>query len=463
MSRPPSLPEDGLWRSGPIFSASNRPLARLIGRPVLAFLRIEAAGGVVLFIATVAALLLANSGWSDWYESVWATEVELTVGSFHLAEDLRHWVNDALMAVFFLVVGLEIKYEIVNGQLRDPRSAAVPIAAALGGMAVPALIYTAFNAGGPGSPGWGVPMATDIAFAVGVMALLGRGVPASARVFLLTLAIADDIGAIAVIALFYSRDLALDWLLAAAVGVLAILALRVLRVWTLPPYLLVGAAVWLATYESGVHATIAGVVLGLLAPARPLLNQERARELLRTSGPERFDVTEWRRYRFVIGESVSVAERLQHTLHPWSSFLVLPVFALANAGIDVRGGVLSAAADSPVTVGVALGLVVGKIAGITLTSWLVVRLGLGRLPAGMRWFTLVGLAALAGIGFTVALFIAGLAFPDAPALAADAKVGILAGSVLAAVAGAVLLRVDAARRTAATRRPASVEAVAGRA
>lgn len=460
MSQRSALPEKGLWRTGPIFSASNRPLARLVGRPVLAFLRIEAAGGVVLFIATVVALALANSGWSEWYQSVWETEVEFTVGSFHLAADLGHWVNDALMAVFFLVVGLEIKYELVNGQLRDPRSAAVPIAAAVGGMVVPALIYAAFNAGGEGSSGWGVPMATDIAFAVGVMALLGRGVPAPARVFLLTLAIVDDIGAITVIAVFYTQDLALDWLAAAVAGVLALLVLRVLRVWTLPPYLLVGAAVWLATYQSGVHATIAGVALGLLAPAKPLLNRERARELLRDRGPERFDVDEWRRYRFVIGESVSVAERLQHVLHPWSSFLVLPVFALANAGIDLRGGVLAEAAGSPVTVGVALGLLVGKLVGITATSWLMVRLKLGRLPAGMTRLTLLGVAALGGIGFTVAVFIAGLAFPGAPALTGDAKVGILAGSVAAAVGGAVLLRLDAARRHAATRRDAPAGAAA---
>lgn len=445
----PAPTEEQLWRTRPTFSASNGPLARLVGRRLLAFLRVEAAGGVVLFAATVVALTLANTPWSDWYESVWATELEITLGSFHLAEDLRHWVNDGLMAVFFLVVGLEIKYELVNGHLRDPRSAAVPIAAAVGGMVVPAAIYAAFNAGGDGAPGWGVPMATDIAFAVGVLALLGRRIPAPARVFLLSLAIVDDVGAISVIAIFYSQDLALDWLAAAGAGLLAVLLLRALRVWSVPVYLLVGAGVWLATYQSGVHATIAGVVLGLLAPAKPLLDQERARQVLRNGGPQRFDADQWRRYRFVIGESVSVSERLQHILHPWSSFLVLPVFALANAGIDLRGGVLGEALGSPVTVGVALGLVVGKLIGVIGTSWLMVRLRLGRLPLGLNWLTMVGLAALAGIGFTVALFIAGLAFPGAAGLAADAKIGILVGSVVAAVLGAVLLRLDSARRAAA--------------
>ncbi len=444
----PASPGEELWRTRPPFSASDGPLARLVGRRLLAFLRVEVAGGVVLLVATAAALLLANSPAAGWYESLWATRLEFTVGSLHLAGDLRHWVNDALMAIFFLVVGMEIKYEIVNGHLRDPRSAAVPIAAAIGGMVAPAAIYAAFNAGGAGAAGWGVPMATDIAFAVGVLALLGRRIPSPARVFLLTLAIVDDIGAISVIAIFYTQNLALDWLAVAGAGVVAVLMLRALRVWSVPAYLAVGAGVWLATYQSGVHATIAGVVLGLITPARPLLRQDRVREVLRNGGPVPFDVERWRHYRFVIGESVSVSERLQHTLHPWSSFVVLPIFALANAGIDLRSGALNDVLTSPVTAGVALGLVVGKIIGIAATSWLVVRLKLGRLPAGVGWSTLLGLGALGGIGFTVALFIAGLAFPGAVDLAADAKIGILVGSTVAAVVGLALLWVGATRRSA---------------
>jgi NhaA family Na+:H+ antiporter len=441
----PTPGKDGPWRTGPIWIASDRRLARLVARPVASFMKVEAAGGIVLFVAAVAALVWANSAWSESYETLWTTEVVLEVGGFSLAEDLRHWINDGLMVLFFLVVGMEIKYEITTGELRDPRAAMVPIAAAVGGMVVPAAIYASLNAGGEGAAGWGIPMATDIAFALGVVALLGRRIPAPARLFLLSLAIVDDIGAIAVIGVFYTDDLSLGWLAAAGAGVLGIVALRRLRVWSFYPYLLVGGFCWLATYQSGVHATIAGVVVGLLTPAKPLLDEAQARRRAREAAPDRLDAKQLRKFQFLLGESVPVAERIEYSLHPWTSYVVLPLFALANAGIDLRGGVLGDAAGSAVTVGIVLGLVLGKTVGVLVTSWLAVRLRLGRLPTGVNWPMLSGLAVLAGIGFTVSLFIAGLAFPSGGVQEADAKVGILVGSVIAALVGAAVLWLNAVR------------------
>lgn len=419
--------------------ASDRRLAKFVGRPVASFLRVEAAGGVILLVAAVVALIWANSPWSGGYEGLWTTEIWFRIGSFEMAEDLRHWVNDGLMAIFFLVVGLEIKYELVSGELRDPKSAMLPIMAAFGGMAVPAAIYLAINAGGNGEAGWGIPMATDIAFALGVLAVLGRRIPSPARVFLLTLAIVDDIGAITVIAIFYTADLSLPWLAAAGAAIIAVLLLRRVRVWSISVYVVLGAFIWFAMFESGVHATIAGVIMGLLTPAKPLLDQAQARDYARRSIPDELDATELRRYRFLLGESVPVAERMERTLHPWSSYVILPVFALANAGIDLRGGMLSDALDSPVTMGVALGLIFGKTIGVTLASWLTVRLGFGRLPTGTGWAILFGLSIVAGVGFTVSLFITGLAFGDTSIAAADAKIGVLGGSIVAACAGAAVL------------------------
>ncbi|PSL05315.1 sodium/proton antiporter (NhaA family) [Haloactinopolyspora alba] len=431
--------ESRIWRTGPIWMASDRRLARFVGRPVASFLRVEVAGGVVLLGAALIALLWANSPIADSYQQLWETEITLRVGAYELTEDLRHWVNDGLMALFFFVVGLEIKYEMVSGELRDPRSAAVPIIAAAGGMIVPAVIYLAFNAGGAGADGWGIPMATDIAFALGVLAMLGRRIPSPARVFLLTLAIVDDIGAITVIAVFYTDDLQLHWLALSAAGVVGVVLLRWVRVWSTYVYIIVGVFVWFAMFQSGVHATIAGVIMGLLTPAQPLLDQSQARAYARASIPDELTAAELRRYRFLLGESVPVAERLERGLHPWSSYVVLPIFALANAGIDLRGGVLGDALSSSVTLGVAMGLVVGKTVGITVTSWLAVRLKLGRLPTGTSWPTMVGLASVAGIGFTVSLFVTGLAFGEHGVVAADAKVGVLGGSIIAACVGAAIL------------------------
>ena len=431
---------DDLWRLGPVYSESDRALARLVARPVREFLRVETAGSVLLLVAALTALVWANSPWADAYDSFWHAHVRLDLGTFTLDETLQHWVNDALMVIFFFVVGLEIKYELVRGDLRDPRTAALPIVAAFGGMVFPAGIYFLVVGGGEGSSGWGIPMATDIAFAVGVLGLLGRRIPSPARLFLLTLAIVDDIGAIVVIAVFYTEDLDLV-ALAAAVALLALMVgMRLLRIWAIWAYVVVGLLAWLATLQSGVHATLAGVAIGLITPTAALLDEKVARGYAQRALADRhLDAEEAHRLRFLLDESVSVVERLQTRLHPVSAYVVLPVFALANAGVDLGGGVLGEALDSAVAVGIAAGLVVGKPLGILIASYVAVRLGLGRLPQGTGWRMVTGLGAVGGIGFTVSLFIAQLSFPGDELLTGEAKVGILLGSLAAALLGVALL------------------------
>jgi NhaA family Na+:H+ antiporter len=393
-------------------SRDSRPRAAVralpeTGRAVFDFLRTEAGGGAVLLLAALAALVWANSPWKGAYQDLWHHEIAVGSGSWAVRETLEHWINDGLMALFFFVVGLEIKRELVSVELRDRRTAALPAVAAVGGMVVPAALFWLVAGGGPAARGWGVPMATDIAFAVGVLALLGSRVPRALKVFLLTLAIVDDIGAIAVIAVFYNARLDPDWLMGAAALLGVVLAARRLGRGWIVAFVPIALLVWYCTYRSGVHPTIAGVALGLLTPmgligGRPLL------------------------------------ERLEARLHPWSSYLVVPLFALANAGVSLEGDALGDAAASRLTWAVVVGLVVGKLVGIAGTTAVVVRSPLGQLPSGVRLRHVLGAAALGGIGFTVSLFITGLAFSDA-ALQAQAKVGILAGSTLAALLGAAVL------------------------
>lgn len=377
-------------------------------RPLRTFLRTEAGGGVLLLVATVAALVWANGPWSATYGDFWHRTLTIGPAAWELTEDLQHWVNNAFMTVFFFVVGLEIKREVAVGELRRVRVAMLPALGAVGGMVVPALLFLLFAGGGAASSGWGIPMATDIAFAVGVLSLLGRRAPGGLKLFLLTLAIVDDIGAIAVIAVFYSDDLDLQALLAAAAVIAVIVVLRVLEVERALPYVALAALLWYSVFESGVHATIAGVVMGLLVRAQPRP-----------------------------GEHASPAERVQRLLHPWSSFVVIPLFALANAGVSLDGGI-AAGAPSAVATGIVAGLVVGKPVGVTLGAWLAVRLRIGSLPQGVGWGDLVGAATLAGIGFTVSLFVAGLAFDD-EALASAARLAILVASVAASVVGAAFV------------------------
>nr|WP_246303573.1 Na+/H+ antiporter NhaA [Nocardioides thalensis] len=390
-------------------------------------------------------MVWANSPWGGSYDDFWHAHVTLEVGPFGVEGSLQHWVNDALMVVFFFVVGLEIKYELVNGDLRDPRTAALPIVAAVGGMVVPAAIYAAIAGGGDAGAGWGIPMATDIAFAVGVLGLLGQRIPSAARLFLLTLAIVDDIGAILVIAVFYTADLDLRWLVIALVLLGLVVAMRLARVWALPAYLVVGVATWYALLESGVHATLAGVALGLLTPATALLRADVAREYADEALHDRaLDQEEVHRLRFLLVESVPMVERLQHHLHPVSAYVVLPVFALANAGVHLGAG-LGDAVTSSVALGIGAGLVLGKPVGILLACFLAVRLGLARLPRDTGWAQVAGVGAVAGIGFTVSLFIAGLSFPDAPGLTEQAKIGILLASLVAALVGTALLLLSTRR------------------
>ena len=414
---------------------SGRTLARA-AQPVVRFLHVEAAGGVLLLAATAVALLWANSPWRASYEALWSTEITLQVGSFELVDDLRHLVNDFLMAIFFFVVGMEIKREVVVGELRDRRAAALPAMAALGGMVVPAALFLVVNVGREGQDGWGVPMATDIAFALAVVTVLGDRVPPAAKVMLLALAIVDDIGAVAVIAIFYSDSLSLRWLLGACGLVVAMSLLQRWRVAYVPVLMVVALAVWLAVYKSGVHATIAGVVMGLLMGAKPRLDEvgvERLVDALEDRSD--LDAGEVRATAAAIKASVSDCDRAIDALHPWTSFVIVPAFALANAGVELSGNALSS--PSRVFVGVFVGLVIGKLVGVAGFSWLAVRLGIARLPDGVGWPHIVGLAAVAGVGFTVALFIADLAFTDAQL--DDAKLGVLTASLVASLIGAVLL------------------------
>ena len=389
-------------------------------RPLRDFLHTEAAGGVALLLAAAVALVWANSPWQDAYVELWDTVLRIDIGDWELALDLRGWINEGLMTIFFLVVGLEIKRELVDGELREPRRAALPAIAAVGGMIVPAVLYLAVNAGGDGSSGWAIPMATDIAIAVGVVSLLGARIAPSLKIFLLTLAIADDVGAIAVIAIVFSEDLDVRSILIAAGLVIVLTFARRLHVQLAVVYVALGIALWLALHESGIHATIAGVIVGLMTPTRPV----RRRDVI--------DAEE------VDDQSVSVVEWLEHLLHPWTSFLIVPLFALANAGVPITGGALADAASSPVTYGIVLGLVIGKPIGIALFTWVAVRAGIGVLPTASTWRAIAGIGAVAGIGFTVSLFVTGLAFDDV-GMQDEAKIGILAASLIAAVIGAVIL------------------------
>jgi NhaA family Na+:H+ antiporter len=415
---------------------------RLI-RPLVDFLRTEAAGGVALVAAAIAALLWANSPWDASYDDVWTTHLAVALGDWELDLDLRDWINDGLMVLFFFVVGLEIKRELVEGELRDRRRAVLPVWAALGGMIVPALIYAAFNAGGEGTDGWGIPMATDIAMAVGVLSLLGSRASPSLKLFLLALAIVDDIGAIVVIAVFYTKDIGGEALLVSA-GLLAVMAvMRRAGVTSVAPYAVLGAALWLALHESGVHATLAGVALGLMTPTQPIRHPELidAGELADVSSYEAA-----RQTATAARESVSVVEWLEHQLHPWTSFVIVPLFVLANAGVPLSGSAVSDALTSSVAGGIVVGLVVGKFAGVAGFTWLAARLRVARLPEGATWSGILGVSALAGIGFTVSIFITDLAFAGTT-LEDQAKIAILAASVLAAAIGSALL-VTLARRPA---------------
>lgn len=427
---------------------SDRFVPRRFIQPLQGFLAREAASGIVLFAAAVAALWWANSSFSDSYQSLFDTEFGLEVGAFHLSETLGHVINDGLMAIFFFVVGLEIKRELVVGELRDRRQAMLPIIAAVGGMVFPALVYLMFASTAARS-GWAIPMATDIAFSIGVLALLGRRVPPGAKLLLLALAIVDDLGGILVIAVFYTAEIQISFLTIGLLGLVVVGVASRVGIRSHVFYVPMAIAVWYCFLESGVHATIAGVALGFLTPARPMYSKEefdtKSREILDlfpVGGSELEDQQQTDFEALTLSElareAVAPLIRNEHRLGAWSSFVIIPVFALANAGVDFRGVGIFEALSSPVALGTAFGLVVGKTLGITLFAWLAVRSGLARLPDNMNWRHVTGVAATAGIGFTVAIFISSLAFDDA-LITDQAKAGIFAGSIVAGLLGAIIL------------------------
>ncbi|MBC7375452.1 MAG: Na+/H+ antiporter NhaA [Frankiales bacterium] len=409
------------------------------------YLKTEAGGAVLLLLATLTALIWANSPVSGSYERLWGTTLSLQLGDSGITESLRHWVNDGLMALFFLLVGLEIARELSIGEYRDKRAVIAPALAALGGLVLPAVIYLAVAGDGEAARGWGIAISTDTAFALGVLALVGPRCPNRLRLFLLALAIVDDVAAIGVIAVFYTADLDVAALGLAVLLFLVVVALRAARVANPAPYVVVASLMWLATYASGVHPTVAGVALGLLfaayAPAEAQLERtqmlgrrflsaptaERARDLMRT-----------------VSSTLSANDRLTQRLHPVVSFGVVPLFALANAGVALDPEALRRAAASPVAIGIVLGLVLGKLTGVLGGTWVALRLPASTFVGGVRWGQVTGVASVAGIGFTIALFITDLAFTD-PQLRQDAKVGILAGSLLAALLSLGVFRFLAAR------------------
>ncbi|GAB3692711.1 Na+/H+ antiporter NhaA [Angustibacter aerolatus] len=435
MSTQSLLPRPG--RPGPALRL-RVPLP-FVSPPLQRFLANEAGGAMLLLVATVLALVWANLPGGT-YESFWHTATEIRVGSMSWGLDLRHWVNDAAMAIFFLVVGLEISREVTVGELRNPRAVVVPALGAVGGLALPALIFTAFEHGGPAAAGWGIPMSTDTAFLVGVLALFGPRCPDQLRLFLLTLAIVDDIGAITVMALFYTDSVSVPALVVAGLLLAVLVAMRWLRVWRLTPFVLVGLALWVAVSASGVHPTLAGVLMGVTVPAAHVPQEQRDR--LRYYGRAVAEAPSPTRVRLATSAAratVAANDRLQEALHPVSASFVVPLFGLANAGVLLDGAALRAAASSSLTLAIVLALLVGNAVGISALAAIALRTRLGDLPGQVRYGHLVGGAVLAGIGFTISLFITDLAFDD-PRLQSEAKIGVLTGSLLAAVLGSVLLR-----------------------
>ncbi len=420
--------------------------------PIQEFLHKEASGGILLIIATVIALAWANSPFAESYHHLWHTYINIDIGGVGLNYSLHHWINDGLMVIFFFVVGLEIKRELLVGELSSAKKAALPIAAALGGMIFPALIYTIFNLGSESASGWGIPMATDIAFVVGILALLGNRVPLSLKIFILALAIVDDLGAVLVIAIFYTSNISLTSLMIAGGLIILLIAMNRLGVRNLLVYTLVGVALWLAFLKSGVHATVAGVLLAFTIPVSSRINTQKFKNETENLIKEFDNAGEHGEDVLTNSERLSIVDkienncekiltplqRFEHGLHPWVSFFIMPVFALANAGVTIGSG-LTSALIHPVSIGIILGLFLGKQIGIFGFSYLAVKLKLASEPEGVSWKKIYAAAILAGIGFTMSLFIANLAFTS-PELLDTAKVGILSGSLISGIVGFIILK-----------------------
>ena len=432
------------------------PAIDQVTRPVQRFMHQEAAGGIVLLIAAVSAFALANSPLGQGFRDIWETHFVIGIHDFRYDKTFHHWINDALMAIFFFVVGLEIKRSLVLGELASVRSAALPIFAAIGGIIVPAALYISLNGSGEASRGWGIPMATDIAFSLGVLALLGSRAPLSLKVFLTAFAIVDDIGAIAVIAMFYTESI--SWSnLGVGVGLLLFLvALNVSSVTNTLVYFIVSILVWIAFFESGIHATISGVLIAMTIPMKVQIDTQqfvrrgrRLMDIFEREGPNttrrgRFALTTTKQ-RGVLEELEEVSrevesplQRLEHILHPWVAFVIIPVFALANAGVSL-GDVGFNGLTSTVTLGILLGLVIGKPVGIVFFSWLAVKFGIASIPRDIGWLQIFGASLLGGIGFTMSIFITGLAFMD-ESLIAQSKLAVLIASLIAGGLGFLILR-----------------------
>jgi NhaA family Na+:H+ antiporter len=436
--------------------ADGMPETRITrwAQPFVRFFQIQSASGFLLLACTAIALLLANSPWSASFAEFWQIRLRIAVGDFELNKPLLLWLNDGLMTVFFFVVGLEIKREFVMGELRDRRKAALPIVAALGGMIVPAGIYLLLQSGQPGQSGWGIPVATDIAFVAGFLALLGSRVPASLKIMLMSLAIADDIGAILLIAFFYSTDISFTALGFATAGFGVTYIFNRIGVRQVSIYVLVGAGIWLAFLKSGVHPTVAGVLLGFLTPSKawvgtagfPNVLTKVLERLVKSSDESTLKQRPQALSRLATTarEGTSPLERLEFGLHPWVAFLIMPLFALTNSGV----GIEIARLGSPVAIAVAAGLVLGKPIGIVIFSWIATKLGVARLPAEVNWKIMLGAACLAGIGFTMSIFIAGLALQGT--LLDDGKIGTLVGSTISAILGCSLLLMFMPKRSEAT-------------
>ena len=427
------------------------PIERLI-QPFKEFTKAEASSGIVLIICTVIALLWANTGISESYFSLWHTKISIGIEEYSLNYTLHHWINDGLMAIFFFVVGLEIKREFLVGELSTARQAILPVAAALGGMVIPALIYTMFNLNGKGEAGWGIPMATDIAFVIGLMALLGSKVPANLKIFITALAIADDIGAVLVIAFFYTSELSVTALIIAGFIIVLLIIINRLGVRNLLVYVIPGIVLWIAFLKSGIHATVAGVILAFIIPATSRYNTKdfllKGKELLDdfdkegTEGPnvlaneERQNIVQT--LESACAKVLTPLQRFEHSLNPWVSFVIMPIFALANAGVPLKEDFFTSLINE-VSLGIIAGLFIGKQFGIFIFSWIAVKLNIANLPSKVQWKQIYGAAILGGIGFTMSLFITNLAFTSEE-LINIAKVGILTASLLSGITGYLMLR-----------------------
>jgi NhaA family Na+:H+ antiporter len=429
-----------------------------ISTPFEHFLHAQTTTGLVLMFMTVVALVLANSPLADGYMHFFHTKIDLNVGSWKLSHSIHHWINDGLMAIFFFLIGLEIKREILVGELSNIKVAILPIVAAIGGMVIPALIYIAINAGGEGASGWGIPMATDIAFAISALVLLGKRVPTTLVTFLVALAIVDDLGAVLVIAIFYTDTIHMLPLLLAGGSFLVLVAFNRFGIHMILPYFVVGLLMWFFMLESGVHATIAGVIAAMAIPSKPKLNplnfSESTRELL--NDYDKYKVCEdhtmhenqkaiLQNIKDKIDSIGTPAARLENDLHLMVALVIIPLFALANAGIAIDFGSIGSTIVEPVSLGIIAGLVLGKVLGVFGVSWLAIKLGIARLPEGSTMSQIFGVAFLAGIGFTMSIFVADLAFVNSPELVFQAKVGILSASLFAGLFGFFWLKYVAKR------------------